>query len=253
MITCGHCGSRMTGKTESSKGGRPRRKVYYCASASRLGRGHCGYRSVGEDALAGHVLGALQRQFLNPENLAELREEIRRQDEEAMRPNGEGDRLRRRVAELEGQIRQATTNLAILPADRVPGVVAVLRGLEADRDRTAAELARLEGGAVRKDLEAQVAAAERQLWRLEEAAKAGDREALREALGGIVERVELHFGEVRQSLKRVRRPLLRGIIYLRQDGSALELTELSDLGTSGRRHRDGSASDRRDRRGTRTR
>jgi hypothetical protein len=213
LLVCGHCGSRMVGKPDQGR-------VYYCMTHTRLGPGACTYKRVREDVILPLILAAIQEQFLNADRLAELREEIRRQDEEAMRPNGEAARLKRRVAELEGQVRRATANLALTPADLVADVAAVLRGLKAEHEAAASELVRLESGKRRRDLEAQVSAAEGQLWRLREAAASADPDDLRDALGQIIDRVELHFGE-RPHGKRFRRPLLRGVIYLRTEGDIL--------------------------------
>ncbi len=212
MLTCGHCGARMSGRTQYGK------RKYYCSTSGRLSPDACAFRSVREGSLIGEVMKALQEQFLNPENLAALREEIRRQDEEATRPDGEVDRLRKRLAQLQRDVARANDTLLLLPPERLPGAAEALGRLEAERDSAAAGLAALEGGTRHRDALAAIDAAERQLWRLREAVESANPDEVRDALGQIIERVELHFGEVRQAGGRVRRPLERGVIYLRQGG-----------------------------------
>ncbi len=210
LLVCGHCGSHLVGKPQEGY------RTYRCGTSARLGPAACTFKRVREDVVLPLILAAVRGQFLNPERLAELREEIRRQDEEAMRPDGEANRLRRRLAELDAQVARANVNITLLTPDLVPGVAEVIRTLKVEREQAARELARLESGKRRQDLEELVKAAEAQLWRLRDAEASADQEELRDALSQIIDRVELHFGEVPHG-KRVRRPLTRGVIYLRQE------------------------------------
>jgi hypothetical protein len=173
----------------------------------------CGYNSVDEEWLLGRVLRVLEEEVLSRGRLEALREEVRRQDEEERAPAAV-DPLHKRLAELEARITQGNENLALLPPDRLPGVVAKVREWEQERDRLRAELARRQGGGSLGGLDEAIAACEALLWRLREAAAASDPLLLREVIREAVSRVELSW-ERRPYGRRTRYVLQGGVIHLR--------------------------------------
>jgi DNA invertase Pin-like site-specific DNA recombinase len=207
LVTCSHCGRTLGGIRWKDK------RVYRCHRYDPSGNVVCGYHAVREDWLLDKVLQVLEQEMLAPQRLAALREEIRRQDEEERAPVAL-DPLRKRLAELEGKIVQGNENLAILPPDRVPGVVAVLRNWEQERDQVKAELQRREGVGNLAGLNDAVAACEAILWRLREAKDADDPLLLREVLRAAVARIELTW-ETRPYGKRNRYLITGGVIHLR--------------------------------------
>jgi hypothetical protein len=131
--------------------------------------------------------------------------------------------LRSRVRGLRAKVDRGNENLAILPPDRIPGVVAKLREWEGEEAEVKAELGRLESCSRAEDLEERISAAERCIWNLREAVQGDDVLLLRETLREIVSKVVLHFHH-RQTGKVIRCRLAGGEIYPR---TTEELTNLS--------------------------
>jgi site-specific DNA recombinase len=207
LLTCSHCGRTLTGLTRRG------RHAYRCHMYDDAGRVVCGYNSVDEEWLLGRVLDVLQTEVLAPGRLESLREEIRRRDEAERAPAAVGP-MNKRLAELEAHIARGNENLAILPPDRLPGVVAKVREWEQERDRLRAELTRRQGAGALADLDEVIAACEGMLWRLRETAAAGDPLLLREVIREAVARVELSWDR-RPAGRRVRYVLRGGVIHLR--------------------------------------
>lgn len=214
LLVCGRCGAFMHGRED--KGAR----TYCCGAAVKFGAGVCPHARAREDVVLPRVLLELQNQFLNPDRLAEVRAELLRQEEAALSRGGEADGLRKRVAKLARDIDRGNGNLAILPPDRVPGVVAKVRQWEEERDRLAAELGRIDSGRRRQDVEQAVRDAEAQLWKLREALASEDPGEVRAMLLDLVLKVLVHFEPRREGKPTVRR-LRRGVIELRTDGPQL--------------------------------
>jgi DNA invertase Pin-like site-specific DNA recombinase len=207
LLTCSHCGRTLAGLTRKG------RRAYRCDMFDAAGQVVCGYNSVDEEWLFDKVLDVLQEEVLAPGRLEALREEVRRQDE-AERGPGAVDPMKRRLAELEAHITQGNRNLALLPPDRLPGVVAQVREWETERDRLQAELARRQGGGSLEGLDEAIELCESLLWRLREAARAADPLLLREVIREAVARIELAW-ERRPHGRRTRYVLKGGVIHLR--------------------------------------
>jgi DNA invertase Pin-like site-specific DNA recombinase len=210
LLTCSHCGRTLAGV--SKKGVRR----YRCHKYDSAGEVVCGFNAVNEDWLLERVLRVLEQEVLAPERLEALRQEVRRQDEEEGAPAAVNP-MQARLAELETWIAQGNRNLAILPSDRVPGVVAALRDWEQERDRLKAELARRHGGGNLEGLDEAIATCEALLWQLRHAAESGDALLLREVIREAIERIELTW-ERRPYGRRTRYILKGGIIHLRPQG-----------------------------------
>jgi DNA invertase Pin-like site-specific DNA recombinase len=218
LLVCEHCGGHMLGTTA------PAGRRYTCGGYLNYGRDHCNKNTVPQQALVRLLVRKLQELFLDPDNLRALREEIRRQDEAERDPEAVA-RLRQQIDQLSLRIDQGNENLAILPADRVPGVVAKVRAWEAERDTLAAELERLTSASRADSLEAQIAAAEAMLGKLADALRDEDAPALRQVLHELVSKVVLRFTH-RRAAKYVRSKLVGGDIYVR-------LQEAGDYLTTG--------------------
>jgi site-specific DNA recombinase len=225
LLVCGHCGSWMWGMTEKRG-----RRVYRCGGNCRFGSGYCSANSVPEGLILAALVGKVRAVFLNPEHLSALRAEVRRQ-EEAERDPGAVDGLRRRLAALDRDIDRGNGNLAVLPPDRLPAVIAKVRGWEAERDRLRAELDRLTNGSRVKALEAQIAKVEKQLWELGEAVQHGTPAEIRAALRELVAKVQLSFDRRKVRVRTLTR-WTGGVIYLRgEDGAAQETADLDTMGS----------------------
>jgi hypothetical protein len=115
---------------------------------------------------------------------------------------------------LDWEIGQGDRNLARLPPDRLPGVVAVVRGLEEEREKARGELTRL--GKRAADVEGPLKAAEKHLGGLREALLSDNPEEVRAALHELLEKVELSFTQ--QLVKgRKRSQFKEGVAHLKVD------------------------------------
>jgi hypothetical protein len=207
LLTCSHCGRTLAAVRQRGKA------RYRCHKYGSAGEVVCGFQSVPEAWVFDKVVTALEEEVLAPGRLEALRAEVRRQDEEERAPEAV-DPLRKRLADLEAQIERGNQNLALLPADRLPGVIAAVRGWEKERDDLKAELERRRGGGRLEGLDEAVAACEGLLWRLREARQAGDDLLLRQVLREAISRVELRW-EWRPYGKKARSVPVGGVIHLR--------------------------------------
>jgi hypothetical protein len=170
-------------------------RYYACKTNQRLSAGTCRKNAVKQEAVLEEVGRLIQESFTDPGRLALLRAEVERQ---AALEEEDRDADRRRaqaaLAALDRQLAQGNRNLAILPEDRLPGVVAQVRAWEAERAELARELARHAAAAeVQADYARHVAAALEQVRHLQETIRTAPAGAVRDAPAGLVERITLHF------------------------------------------------------------
>jgi site-specific DNA recombinase len=193
LLVCGDCGAFLRGQPHHG------RKTYICAKYKEYGAAACSRNCVAEADVWGAVLSALKDDILSPARLDEVEAEMERRLQEE-RDGGEADRLRQRLAGLEKDIAQGNANLARLPPDLLPGVIAQVRQWGAERGQLHERLKELEGGAGQS--KAVLAEARRQLWRLREALEGGDEEAQAVVVREVVSKVEVRFEKVTTHGKR---------------------------------------------------
>jgi DNA invertase Pin-like site-specific DNA recombinase len=226
LLRCGHCGSRMHGHVcrKRARGRTFAYRRYVCSGYHAKGRAVCQVHALLEEPLAVCLVRLLQRDFINPENLRKLREEIDRQLQRKRKGDpAEARRLQSRIADLGRQIDQGNANLALLPPELMGGVVAKVRGWKDERDHLQAELDALQAGrdpagADRRQAEAALA----ELSTLEEKLRDADPQRLRDVFRQLVERVECWFERVPWG-KRFRHRLSRGVIRVRLDRAVCRL------------------------------
>jgi site-specific DNA recombinase len=216
LMFCGHCGHHMVGITKAGK------RLYRCGGYNLLGKKVCNHNTIPEAPILGCIAAALERDFLNPDNLRRLREEIRRQDDEARRVAPE------RARQL-GELLRAADRKVKRAADRLldeedpellPELRAGLKERQAERERLRKELAGVESPPDRAAAEAEIDRAEAYVWRLREALTSGDPTVVRAALQEIVSRVELFWAheEVGKGKRTVTRATFaKGVVGVRLD------------------------------------
>jgi DNA invertase Pin-like site-specific DNA recombinase len=185
LLVCGDCGSYLRGQPDHG------RKGYICAKYKEYGSKACARNTVSEALLKESLLASLLDDILSPARLDEVEAEIE-QRLKAERGSGEAERLHRQVAALDRDIAQGNANLARLPEDRLPGVIAQGRAWEGERAGLLARLNDLEHG--HEQSKAVLAEARKQLWRLREALEGDDEEAQATVIREVVTRVEVRFG-----------------------------------------------------------
>jgi DNA invertase Pin-like site-specific DNA recombinase len=209
LVRCADCGGVMTGHKEEHhrKGRTYTYRRYFCAANSKGGKGTCRMSSVREEELLSALAEEVKQVCSAPDRLAELVAEI----EWSARALSEATQARlvalaARLAELNRDIQQGNQNLALLPPDRLEGVIGVVRGWEDERDRLLDEQADLLTAAAAHAADAeQLSLALAELGRLEEllTGEAGltSPAEQREALAGLISKVVVHFDHSRPKNK----------------------------------------------------
>jgi DNA invertase Pin-like site-specific DNA recombinase len=227
LLRCGHCGLPMYAQTNARFSGRGRNSVwrrYLCSGYTRTGPHACHFHWVREDIIFRCVVEKLQAEVVHPDNLAALRDELRRlAEQEAVEPDQELVRsLRAKLAALEGQISQGAERLLLVPPELLSTAAAKLTEWKTQRDALQAELAALEQSpeVAKASVEEQIRKAEAQLWRLHEALESIEPSEVRAVLGEMIDHVELWW-ECKADTGGPRKCLpLRGVIHLKNpDGS----------------------------------
>jgi DNA invertase Pin-like site-specific DNA recombinase len=225
VLHCGHCGGRMHGATV-----KPRRngkmwvyRTYVCSSRS-TSPGVCRSYSVREQTILDALVSKLQEVYLAPERLEGLRDKLKaRAEARHEKAPGRAEGLKKRLAELDRDIKQGALNLLRSP-DNVDVLNEVLSDLRDQRERAAKELAALERvrDVPAEDAAAKVDQAVRRLYalkeRLGEAVAGGQGEEFRRRLGEVirllVSRVDVYFTPEAKA-KRTFYRFARGVIRMR--------------------------------------
>jgi site-specific DNA recombinase len=230
LVFCGDCGWPMHGctnvqtkrKTRTGKPCEPRTysyRRYICGNYNAYGAVGCRCNTITERQLVQAVAGRIRRDFLHPDNLNLLREELRRQ----LMPQQDGETgnakdLRKQLADLEHKIDQGAERLLTAPANLTATLTAKLQEWQEQRDKVRADLNRAETAKPTMRPEVTIEAAMGQLDKLGEMlADLEDTTTLREAIRQMVSKIECWFDQVPYGTKRHRSVLRRGIIRLRPD------------------------------------
>jgi DNA invertase Pin-like site-specific DNA recombinase len=184
LLVCGDCHGYLRGKQLRG------RKGYVCGRYKEYGAKACSRNTVLEAQIKETIFAALKDDILSPARLDAVEAEMTRRLE-AERSSGEADRIKKQLDAVDRDIAQGNANLARLPEDRLPGVIAQVRQWEAERGGPLARLHELEHGAHERS--AVLAEARRQLWRLRDALDNGDEEAQATVLREVVSKVEVRF------------------------------------------------------------
>ncbi len=120
MLVCGDCGAFLRGQPVRGQ------KTYICGNYKDHGALVCNRNTVSEDSLKAAIFGTLRDNILSTARLEAIEAEMESRLKEA-RSSGEGDRLKAKADALARDIAQGNANLARLPEDVLPGVVAQVR------------------------------------------------------------------------------------------------------------------------------
>jgi DNA invertase Pin-like site-specific DNA recombinase len=218
LLVCGHCGGWMLGhKAHSGE------LTYVCGEYDRHGRARCTCNTIPEKPLRDLLVRTIRKEYLNPARLDELEREMRRQLEED-RVSGEEEAIRRRLAEIDKDVKLAGVNMARAGSQEVlDGIGAAVRGWNDEKQKLLARQKHLRGGD--KDIERLIAEAKRQLWQLSESIDSADPALVRAVFVQIVEKVELYF-DTWQAGKRTKCRFARGVVYLKP-GTPISSLDLS--------------------------
>jgi DNA invertase Pin-like site-specific DNA recombinase len=188
MLVCGDCGSYMRGQPDHGH------KGYICAKYKEYGSEACSRNTVSEKVVKEAILGAVLNDILDPNRLDEIEAEIKRRLRDEVK-SGEADRLRRQINAVGVKIARGNENLALLPADRLSGVIAQLRQWEANRSQLEERLTELDSGGAQA--QAILDEARKQLWRLRESLQGDDEEAQATVIREVLSKAEVRFSHER--------------------------------------------------------
>jgi hypothetical protein len=203
ILYCGHCGGRMYGCTMRPKRGR---KVYeyrkYTCGSPNVKPGTCRHYSVDEKVIVDILVDQLLNVYAAPERLAGARKKLLEKAEaKHQKAPAQIERLRRRLEQLNTEVRDATRNV-LRAKDNVDVLNEALTELRHQRDRAERELEaaeRVQAAPVdesRDRVEAAIARLSALREQLELAYRQGKKELLGEIIRQMVSRVDVYFEPV---------------------------------------------------------
>ncbi|MCH8046157.1 MAG: recombinase family protein, partial [Planctomycetes bacterium] len=222
LLHCANCGHVMHGRTYELRSGAKSRRMYYCPSNGKYGHGQCGQNSVREADLLAYLVGVIQEKVLSPEGLEDARREAKRQLGQKNNPvPDETKRLRRRLRELDQDIRDGVGELTRVDDDLHGLVMERVRTLRTERDQVAANLEEAECRAQRpqSDAEQDVERVIGGLNRLRENITSATPAVAREALQRCIERVDLSFESKPKPHSKTR--FLRGTCFFHKQADLI--------------------------------
>lgn len=187
MLVCGDCGSFLHGQLNRG------RKSYVCSKYKEYGPTACHRNTVEEKRLMRTILAVLQNDIFCPAHLEAIEKKLTVRIKEE-KSSGETERLKARAESLAKDIAQGNINLARLPDDRLPGVVAQVRSWEDERAGIVSRLSELENGSER--LAKQLAETKKQLWLFRDALFLDDEEAQTTVIRQVVSKIEVRFDHI---------------------------------------------------------
>jgi site-specific DNA recombinase len=222
LLYCSDCGGSMGGRfVRKTTGGKSYDYRYYlCNSFGSKGKAACYCNKAHEAPLIGCIIGKVQEQFLNPDNIKRLEEELRRQL--AGREVGQKkdtDRRQKQFDELDAKIDKAKRRLVEVDSDMLTVVQEHLRELLSKRDAMEGETNAVGRPQAKRNAKADetVEQAIGVLWSLHERLQTTDQHQLRELMRELIDRIDLSF-EHEQLKTYTRNRFVRGVISFR-DGS----------------------------------
>jgi DNA invertase Pin-like site-specific DNA recombinase len=234
LLYCGNCRSAMIGSSKHStfdaEGNVCRR--YICGGYHHHGGAACSCNTMTELPLVRAVIRKVASWFRDERNRAALEGVVRKKaGQSAEAGAGPEQALRSRLAELNRQIDQGNANLALLPPDRLAGVVAKVREWEEQRRAVQADLDALSGAsrADARDIDARVEEALALLEPLADRVHEADPAHLHRVLRQVVSKVECWFTPVPFGPHRKRGLFTRGLVSVRPDLIITHVTSDSPL------------------------
>jgi DNA invertase Pin-like site-specific DNA recombinase len=211
ILHCGCCGRVMHAcpRRAARKNGKAKVYRYYqCSGRREQGASRCpASGAVDHDYILREAVALLKDHLGSPEAIALVRDRLHVElDAQREAREAEATALGQQAAELDGWIAQGNRNLAILPTDRIPGVVEQVRTWERQRAELSARLAALDALVALEGVEhaEEVEAALALVSRLDELVEHADPAQVRDALAPLVHKVTLYFREATPQERRER-------------------------------------------------
>lgn len=181
---------------------------YLCSSYKEYGT--CNSYSITEPKLLSHVIATLEAKFLDPKQLAELYK-VAKQTEAEMAVDNKKVNHQSAIAKINASIAHAEGNLAIIPKNRVQGILDKITGWEIEKAKLE-ELILQAGASPLEEYHQMVKFMKEFLWEWREAMQEGDMSSVYFLMRQAIARVELRF-ETEVVKVRQRHTLVEGVVY----------------------------------------
>jgi DNA invertase Pin-like site-specific DNA recombinase len=217
LVRCGDCGGPMCGAV-SRNGSKVYSYVYKCLRFHTHGKHGCHCNSIDERVLIDVVTRKMQSEVFSNEAIKRLLVAYRKRlaSRRKAKPADGDDKLRRRIEVLDRQIDQGAERVLTAPEAVVGTIYGKIEKLREERDQLKARLnapAQAEADASVTDAH-RVKVAGRVLRDLRKAFKDADPSEIRDLIGPLVSKIELHYSHVPQG-KKERNLCEGGTIFVR--------------------------------------
>ena len=223
LLRCGDCGGHMVGVKPTSKTGDYR---YLCRKYQSAGKTACYCNSIPERPLVACLINKIQQHYATPKANKQLRAAVLKELERSNPKPKDTARLQSEIRSLDQKINGAEDVVLEAPQRLRAGLYRKLEQLTQKREHAQEQLARVAQHAHRrKENDKTVKQAMTTLKQLGELLHKADPDHVKNLLGEVVDRIELHFDH--GSYGKIRRSTFReGMVYFRQDvlGSQVQST-----------------------------
>ena len=223
LLRCGDCGGHMVGVKPTSKTGDYR---YLCRKYQSAGKTACYCNSIPERPLVACLINKIQQHYATPKANKQLRAAVLKELERSNPKPKDTARLQSEIRSLDQKINGAEDVVLEAPQRLRAGLYRKLEQLTQKREHAQEQLARVAQHAHRrKENDKTVKQAMTTLKQLGELLHKADPDHVKNLLGEVVDRIELHFNH--GSYGKIRRSTFReGMVYFRQDvlGSQVQST-----------------------------
>jgi site-specific DNA recombinase len=214
LLICGQCGHRMQGRSKRKNGGLV--PAYECGKYVAHGRDGCAGGFVSEAPLVDAIARSLERELFNAEMIERFRRDAKRAADEAQAGHRADAALAKQLrdgqAKLTAQIAKMRRNLALADdLDTMRIIRDEIATTESERERLAAEVAKLERPIDTGAAERDIRLAERGLRRLRDLLTGGEPAAVRDVLREMIVEVKLFFEEKTGISRRRKKPWTRSV------------------------------------------
>ena len=204
LLVCSHCGANMVACKKKVW----KEAKYFCGTNSVFG-GCKGY-SIRQDVVMGHVVDTLEAKFLDPKQIAQLEIEAKALESE-LEEGPKKSNHHATIARLDKLIANAEENLALVPQNRVQGILNKIADWEIEKAKAEAEMVST-GVTPVEELREVVKYIKEFLWEWREAMQRGEASSVYHLMRQIVSRVELTFETVKRKVNN-RHFLVAGTVY----------------------------------------
>ena len=219
LLVCSHCGAFMVAHKKAAWM-HPR---YTCGTNHQFG-GCKGYGVRGPDIMK-HVVETLEAKFLDPTQIAQLEHEAVAFEEELATGHKKSSHAAT-IAKIDRLIANAEENLALVPQNRVQGILNKIADWEIEKAKAEKEIASC-GISPVEELRQVVRYIKEFLWEWRESMLQGDMASVYHLIRQVVAKVELRFETVMRKVKP-RHLLVGGTVYF-LCGKPVEFTDPNSI------------------------